>query len=130
MADHPLFAATYDRCLAKTEGLGLAERRHRLLAGARGRVLEIGAGTGLNIAHYPASGVTELVALEPDGAMRRRLRPRLAGAGLPFRLEEAGIDEARLEDGSFDTIVSTLVLCTVPDVESAARQLRRWLAAD
>jgi SAM-dependent methyltransferase len=130
MADHPLFAATYDRFMARTEVRGLADRRRRLLAGARGRVLEIGAGTGLNIAQYPLSGVSRVVALEPDAAMRRRLMPRLASAGLSFEVVPAGIDEARFDDGEFDTIVSTLVLCTVPDVESAARQIRRWLAPE
>jgi SAM-dependent methyltransferase len=130
MADHPLFAATYDRLSARAEEHGMAERRHRLLAGARGRVLEIGAGTGLNAAHYPSERIAELIALEPDGAMRRRLLPRLAGVGAPYRVEEAGIDEAQLADGSFDTIVSTMVLCTVPDVDRAARQIRRWLAPD
>ena len=130
MADHPLLAATYDRFLARTEERGLAERRHRLLAGARGRVLEIGAGTGLNAGHYPAPAVTEVVALEPDGALRRRLLPRLAAAGVSYQVEAAGIDEAGFDDGSFDTIVSTLVLCTVPDIDSAVRRIRRWLAAD
>jgi SAM-dependent methyltransferase len=130
MADHPLFVAVYERSLEKSEAAGLAERRERLLAGARGRVLEIGAGTGVNLGHYPASGVSGLVALEPDGAMRRRLLPRLASSGISFEVEQAGIDDARFEDGSFDTIVSTLVLCTVPDLDSAAHQIRRWLAPD
>lgn len=130
MADHTLFAATYDRFLAKTEERGLFDRRRRLLAGARGRVLEIGAGTGLNLAHYPTSGMSSLVILEPDGAMRRRLMPRLATAGVSFELEPSGIDDAPFEDGSFDTIVSTLVLCSVPDLDSAARHIRRWLAPD
>jgi SAM-dependent methyltransferase len=70
------------------------------------------------------------VALEPDGAMRRRLLPRLAAAGVSYQVEGAGIDEAGFDDGSFDTIVSTLALCTVPDIDSAVRRIRRWLAAD
>jgi len=130
MADHPLFAAVYERSLLRSEAAGLAERRDRLLAGASGRVLEIGAGTGVNLGHYPASGLSGLVALEPDGAMRRRLLPRLASSGISFEVEPEGIDQASFEDGSFDTIVSTLVLCTVPDADSAARQIRRWLAPD
>ncbi len=130
MADNILFAATYDRFLAKTEERGLFERRGRLLSGARGRVLEIGAGTGLNLVHYPASGVSRVVVLEPDGAMRRRLMPRLATAGVSFELEPSGIDEAAFGDGSFDTIVSTMVLCSVPDLDSAARRIKRWLAPD
>ena len=74
--------------------------------------------------------MTEVVALEPDGALRRRLVPRLASAGVSSEVVGAGIDEAGFDDGSFDTIVSTLVLCTVPDIASAVRRIRRWLAAD
>jgi SAM-dependent methyltransferase len=128
MADHPLLAATYDRCLARSEAAGLRDCRRRLLADARGRVLEIGAGTGLNVGHYPAGAVSGLVALEPDGAMVRRLLPRLASAPIPAEVHQRAIDEADLDDGSFDTIVSTLVLCTVPDVDRAARRIHRWLA--
>jgi len=130
VADHPIYAALYDRMMASAERHGLGERRGRLLGEARGRVLEIGAGTGLNLPHYVAGQVGSVVALEPDGAMRRRLLPRVAAAPVPCRVEEAGIDEARFADGSFDTIVASLVLCTIPDPPGAAARLRRWLAPD
>jgi SAM-dependent methyltransferase len=132
MADHPLYAAVYDRMVAGREARGLSERRRTLLAGARGRVLEIGAGTGLNLAHYPAETVTSVVVLEPDAAMRRRLLRRI-GAGtsaVPFEVHEAGIDDASFPEGSFDTVVATLVLCTVPDQPHAVAAIRRWLAPD
>ncbi|HZT64624.1 MAG TPA: class I SAM-dependent methyltransferase [Acidimicrobiales bacterium] len=126
MSDHPLYAALYDRMCAPAEAAGLADRRRRLLAPATGRVLEVGAGTGHNLAHYPAA-VTEVVALEPDGAMRRRLERRLGECGAPVRVVAAGIDDADLEPGSFDTAVSTLTLCTVPDADSAARRIAELL---
>ena len=69
------FAATYDRMLAGTEEAGLGERRHALLASADGRVIEIGAGTGVNLAHYP-DAVTELVLTEPEEPMAKRLEKR------------------------------------------------------
>ncbi len=128
MADHPVFAALYERSMARTEAQGLRERRCRLLAPARGRVLEVGGGTGLNLDHYPAGAVTELVILEPDGAMARRLRPRAAAAAVPCEVDRRGIDEAAFPEGSFDTIVSTLALCTVPDVDRALRLVRGWMA--
>jgi SAM-dependent methyltransferase len=127
---HPLFAAFYDRMMAVSEARGLSDRREELLSAARGRVLEIGAGTGLNLAHYPPGPVDSVVALEPDSAMRRRLLRRV-GAGeprVPYEVHEAGIDEAAFGDGSFDTVVATLVLCTVPDQERAVQAIRRWLA--
>jgi SAM-dependent methyltransferase len=132
MADHPVYAAVYDRLMAASEAKGLSDRRRTLLAAARGRVLEIGAGTGLNLAHYPSETVSSVVLLEPDSAMRRRLLARI-GSGIspvPFEVHEAGIDEATFDDGSFDTVVATLALCSVPDQQRAVAAVRRWLAPD
>jgi SAM-dependent methyltransferase len=128
MADHRLFAALYDRLSAASEAGGLADRRRQLLARAHGRVLEIGAGTGLNLAYYQPGSVTSLVALEPDGAMRRRLEGRRTEASVPVHVVANGVETADLTDGSFDTIVTTMVLCTVPDLPVAAERVRRWLA--
>jgi SAM-dependent methyltransferase len=129
VADHPIFAATYDRLLARSEARGLAERRHQLLSQARGRVLEIGAGTGLNLVHYPAGAVTSVVALEPDGAMRRRLEERIAAgaAAVPTLVVDAEVGRASFAEHSFDTVVSTLVLCTVADPAAAVADIQRWL---
>ena len=134
--EHRVFAAVYDRMTAGAEAAGLARRRQDLLAGARGRVLEVGAGTGANLAHYPGDGqVSEVVVLEPDGAMRRRLAPKLPTCPAPVRvvaagIEDAGLEDASLEAGSFDTVVCTLVLCTVPDLAGAARRLASLLRPD
>ena len=126
MPDHPLYAALYDRMCAPAEAAGLGERRRALLARATGRVLEVGAGTGHNLPYYGAAD--EVVLIEPDGAMRRRLLVRLGDCPVPATVVEGGIDDAALADASFDTVVCTLVLCTVPDPREAARRIRRLLA--
>jgi ubiquinone/menaquinone biosynthesis C-methylase UbiE len=129
MRDHPLFARFYDRMLAGTERAGLASMRHELLSSASGRVLELGAGTGHNLEHY-TDAVTELVLEEPDPHMARLLRERLAregtAAGRPSVIE-APAEELPFDDGSFDTVVSTLVLCTVEDPGRAVAEARRVL---
>jgi ubiquinone/menaquinone biosynthesis C-methylase UbiE len=119
-------ALVYDPFLALGERRGMAARRRALLASARGRVLELGAGTGLNLAHYPA--VAELVLSEPDPAMRGRLERRLARAGRPARVVAAGAEALPFADGAFDTVVSTMVLCTVQDLDAALAEVRRVLA--
>jgi len=86
MAGHPLFAALYDRMTARAERAGLADLRASALEGARGRTLELGAGTGANAASYPAA-VTELVLIEPDPHMARRLREKLATSPPAFDYE-------------------------------------------
>jgi ubiquinone/menaquinone biosynthesis C-methylase UbiE len=122
-----IFAAMYDRMLAATEEAGLGDQRKEVLAHARGRVLEIGAGTGVNLAHYPATGIDELVLAEPEEPMARRLRAKLADAGRTAEVVEAPAEQLPFEDASFDTVVSTLVLCTVGDQPQALGELRRVL---
>ncbi len=128
MPGHPFFAAIYDRFLAASEKAGLAQMRAELLRGARGRTLELGAGTGLNLTHYTDS-VSELVLTEPDPHMARRLRSRVDEAGLPFAVDvvEAGAERLPFEAEGFDTVVSTLVLCTVPDPDGATQEAARVL---
>jgi SAM-dependent methyltransferase len=110
------------------EKAGFAELRSELLADARGRVLEIGAGTGLNLDHYTGA-VTELVLTEPDPHMAKRLRRRVAAAEAPFPLEvvETGAEKIPFQDRSFDTVVATLVFCTIPNAAAAGAEIKRLL---
>ncbi|HEY2714583.1 MAG TPA: class I SAM-dependent methyltransferase [Solirubrobacterales bacterium] len=121
-----MFAAAYDRGLKRTEEGGLGEMRRDLLAGAAGRVIEIGAGTGVNLDLYPEA-VTELVLVEPDPHMAKRLRARLAGSPRQATVLEAPAERLPHADASFDVAVTTLVLCTVPNPEAALAELRRVL---
>lgn len=127
-----LFARVYDPVLAGPERAGLGRARDGLLADATGRVLEIGAGTGANLAHLPRSGITSLLLVEPSGPMRDRLerRVRAGRSHLPEDTRIVAGSAARLPvaDASIDTVVSTLVLCSVPDLDAAVRELRRVLA--
>ncbi|HEX3293393.1 MAG TPA: class I SAM-dependent methyltransferase [Solirubrobacterales bacterium] len=129
MPDHPMFARFYDRLTARTERAGLAEMRRSLLSAAAGRVLELGAGTGHNLQYY-TDAVTELVLAEPDPNMARILRERLeregTAAGNPSVIE-APAEELPFDDGSFDVVVATLVLCTVEDPGRALAEVRRVL---
>jgi ubiquinone/menaquinone biosynthesis C-methylase UbiE len=121
-----LFAAMYDRSLEATEEAGLRQMRRELLASAGGRVLEIGAGTGINLGLYP-EGVEELVLLEPDPHMAKRLRAKLIEARRPVTVAEAPAERLPFGDASFDTAVATLVLCTIPDPAAALAEASRAL---
>ena len=124
----PGAAVLYDLVLAMGERRSMRALRAVTLAGARGRTLEIGAGTGLNLPHYPGT-VTGLVLSEPDPAMARRLRRRVAqGAPSGATIVEAGAEDLPFPDHSFQTAISTMVLCTVPDPERAAAELERVVA--
>jgi ubiquinone/menaquinone biosynthesis C-methylase UbiE len=115
--------------LAGTERAGLADLRAEVLSRASGRTLEIGGGTGLNLARYP-SEVESLTVTEPDPHMARRAREKVAAEPPTFPVEvaEAGAERLPFGDDSFDTVVSTLVFCTVDDPEAAAAEVRRVLA--
>lgn len=123
-----LFARFYDRVLAPTEAAGLADRRAALIAGASGRTLEIGAGTGLNVDHY-GSGVGSLVLSEPDPNMVAKLRSRVAERPRDAFVEVVRCDAMELPfpDDSFETVVCTLVLCTVPDPARTLGEISRVL---
>lgn len=121
-----LFAALYDRALAATEDAGLRERRARLLAQARGTVVEIGAGTGLNLPHY-GEAVERLILTEPEEPMARRLAARAEGSGHAVEVLRAPAEALPLPDASADTVVTTLVLCTVDDPGAALAEAIRVL---
>jgi len=101
--------------------------RSHIVGGARGRVLEVGAGTGANFPYYETSDARTVVATEPDPYMLARARRRLEELNLPIELQQAPAEGLPFADDSFDTVVSTLVMCTVDDLQEALREIRRVL---
>lgn len=120
-----LAAALYEPFLWFGERRGMRSHRAALLSAARGIVMEIGAGTGLNLAHYPGH-VTRLILTEPDPAMYRRLNARVAGDPKATAMLAPG-SRLPVGDASVDTVVSTMVLCTVPKVEPVLAEIARVL---
>jgi SAM-dependent methyltransferase len=124
-----ILALVYDPFLWLSEYAGMRRRRRTLLHGAVGRVVEIGAGTGLNVEHFP-DGIAELVLAEPEPAMRRRLARRAQRHSRVARVVDWPAEGLPLPDASVDTVVSTLVLCTVDEPERALREIARVLRPD
>jgi ubiquinone/menaquinone biosynthesis C-methylase UbiE len=123
---HPLFARLYGRLSPRTDTRGGAEHRRELLAGLHGRVLELGAGNGLNFPYYPAA-VTEVVAVEPEDYLRARADGAAQTAPVRVTIVDAVADQLPFPNGSFDAAIASLVLCSVPDQASALGELRRVL---
>lgn len=124
--DHPVFARLYARGSQNAERRGGASHRRRLLAGLSGRVIEVGAGTGLTFPHYPPT-VTEVVAVEPEPHLRK-LAGQAAGEGpVPIQVVDAVADDLPADDASIDAVVVSLVLCSVPDQAQALTEIRRIL---
>src|SRR2546425_10814011 len=121
-----IFAAGYDTFVGRMERRFMGAVRKELLANASGRVVEIGSGTGVNLQHYPRT-IEELVCTEPEEPMAKRLRRKAETSGLPVQVVETGAEHLPFDDDSFDTAVTTLVLCTVDDPERAVSELARVL---
>jgi ubiquinone/menaquinone biosynthesis C-methylase UbiE len=121
-----VFAALYDAVFLRAERKGLRAMRKNLLSECRGTVLEIGAGTGLNVGHYDA-GLARLVLTEPEPHMAAKLRATVRRAGIAAQVIEAPAESLPFPDASFDTVVSTLVLCTVSSPDAVIREVRRVL---
>lgn len=120
-------AAVYDRLTQASETACLQQWRAQLLCDLTGQVLEVGAGTGLNLPHYPPR-VSRLVLSEPDPHMRRKLLQK-AGTQHWHQAEvlDASLDELPLPNDAFDVVVGTLVLCSVPRLERALAEIHRVL---
>jgi ubiquinone/menaquinone biosynthesis C-methylase UbiE len=121
---HPIFARFYERLSRGAEAKGGAEHRDELLAGLSGRVVEVGAGNGLNFAHYPAT-VGEVVAVEPEAYLRARASEAASGATVPITVVDGTANALPVDDASCDAGVASLVLCSVSDPAAALGELRR-----
>jgi len=120
---NPFFARVYAR-MTKDEKPEQLENRRAMLAGLRGRVVEIGAGNGANFPHYPPT-VDEIVAVEPEPTMREGTQRAAADAGARIEVVDALGDALPFEDASFDAAVACLVLCSVPDQARTLAELHR-----
>jgi SAM-dependent methyltransferase len=124
---HPLFARYYARVSVAAESrAGMAGVRERLLAGVSGRVIEIGAGNGLNFAHYPGT-VSEVVAIEPERTLRRLAVDAALRAGVPVDVVPGAAEALPVKSEAFDAVVVSLVLCSVRDLPRALAEIRRVL---
>ncbi|MEU6487413.1 class I SAM-dependent methyltransferase [Streptomyces sp. NPDC046887] len=124
---HPLFARFYERISVAAETrAGIAAHRAELLAGLSGRVIEIGAGNGLNFPHYPGQ-VSEVVALEPERRLRRAAVAAALRAEVPVDVVPGVAEALPVKSEAFDAAVASLVLCSVRDLPRALAELRRVL---
>ncbi|WP_370323233.1 class I SAM-dependent methyltransferase [Henriciella pelagia] len=110
----------------------IMKQRAKIVPKARGKVLEIGCGSGTNFDYYAHNAIETLYALEPSGGMIKRARKAAAELGWGNRIDfiEAGAEAVPLDDASVDTVVITFVLCTIPDWEGALKEARRVLKPD
>jgi ubiquinone/menaquinone biosynthesis C-methylase UbiE len=120
------FAWGYDAFQRRSLDAGMEAKRHEVLSRARGRTLEIGSGTGINLHHYGPE-VTELVLSEPDPHMVRLLRRKAEGSDRGASVVQAPAEDLPFDDASFDTATLVYVLCTVPDPGAALREIARVL---
>jgi ubiquinone/menaquinone biosynthesis C-methylase UbiE len=125
--NRPLFARIQARAAVIEEDRGGAELRRRLLEGLSGRVVEVGAGSGVSFAYYPTT-VQELVAIEPEPNLREMAIEAARGAPIPVRVLDGTAESIQLEDASVDAAVIAGVLCSVPDPEAALGEVARVLA--
>ena len=123
---HPIWARFYARISPTMDAQGAVDHRRELLAGLAGRVLEVGAGNGLNFAHYPPA-VTEVLAVEPEPYLRGLAEVAASQAPVPTRAVDGTADDLPASDASMDAAVASLVLCSVPDQARALAELHRVL---
>lgn len=131
MPSHRRFAAYYERMgRSETERRDMEPLRRKLLARARGVVLEVGAGNGLNFPIYDPAQVERVEAIEPDPAMLGYARERVQAARVPITLTQAAAEALPFADATFDSVVVTLVFCSVNDPLQGLREIRRVLKPD
>lgn len=125
---HPVVAALYDLLMVPNDWMGLRRQRARLAEAATGRVLEMGVGTGLNLVHF--TNATEIVGIDPDPHMLKRAARRAPRAPCPVHLELLAGEDMHFPTDEFDTVVISLILCTIPDPAMALREAHRVLKPD
>jgi SAM-dependent methyltransferase len=126
LVKNPLFARYFNQFAARREEQGNRELRQELLSGLSGRVIEVGAGNGLNFPHYPPA-VREVVAVEPEPYLRDRAAEAAAAAAVPIRVTDGTAGNLPVADGEFDAVVVSGLLCSVPDAPAALAEFRRVL---
>ena len=125
---HPRFAAFYERYARLGSERRLTDPLREETAGqASGVVLEVGAGTGLNFPWYHPERVERVEAIEPDSAMLAYARERVRQAGVPIRLTQASVEALPFADASFDSVVVSLVFCSVEDPARGMQEIKRVL---
>jgi ubiquinone/menaquinone biosynthesis C-methylase UbiE len=120
----PIFARVYTKFAKTSNRRGGAEHRRKLLAELSGRVIELGAGSGANFAHYPTS-VDEVLAIEPEPYLRHQALRAATEASVNIRVLNGDAHSLPGDEGTFDAGVAALVLCTVPDQQRALAELFR-----
>lgn len=123
---HPRFARGYIRMSPEMEERGVAAHRRRTLAGLTGRVVEVGAGNGLNFAHYPDT-VSGVLAVEPEDTLRAHAERAARQASVPVEVVDGHAGAVPAADGAYDAAVASLVLCSVPRQATALAELFRVL---
>lgn len=123
---HPVFARFYAKMSIGMDSAGVAEKRQQLLAGLAGSVIEVGAGNGLNFAHYPST-VTSVLAVEPEPHLRTIAERNAKHAAVPITIVDGTAEHLPADDAAYDAVVATLMLCSVPDPATALREMRRVL---
>jgi len=122
--NHPFLARIYDTVLAPTERAGVREQRRRMMEGVTGSVLEIAAGTGLNVPLYPDTA-DEVHAVEPDRHMLAKLLGRASTSAVPLHVYRADACHLPFADGVFDAAIIAFALCTIPDPSRALDEVHR-----
>ncbi len=122
--NHPILAKIYDTVLAPTERMGVRDQRRRLMSGLTGRIVEIAAGTGLNVPLYPATAA-EIHAIEPDQHMLDRLIAKAPGSTVPLFLYRGDALHLPFIDEAFDAAIVAFALCTIPDPTRALDEVHR-----
>jgi ubiquinone/menaquinone biosynthesis C-methylase UbiE len=125
---NPLFARFFHRFCGRDRGQGERDLRRELLAGASGRVVEVGAGNGINFEHYPDS-VAEVIAVEPEPYLRHQAEKAAVDAAIPVQVVAGVAASLGLAQDSVDVVVVCGVLCSVPDQHEALAEFRRVLRA-